>query len=103
MDRPGVVYKIAPRADWEAACRVGVYRGSPDDLRDGFIHLSTEPQVAGTLQRHFAGQRDLLRIGFAADTLGAALRFEPSRDGQLFPHLYGALATGLAVEISELP
>lgn len=97
-----LVYKIAPRKDWEAAVRSGVYRGSQDDQRDGFIHLSTKSQVSTTLQRHFAGQSDLLLISFEAAALGPALRFETSRGGQAFPHLYGELATALALETIAL-
>lgn len=97
-----LIYKIAPRAEWEAACREGVYRGSKDDQRDGFIHFSTKSQVSKTLLRHFSGQHDLLLISFDPSALGDALRFEQSRDGLLFPHLYGSLATSLALEVVEL-
>jgi uncharacterized protein (DUF952 family) len=97
-----LVYKIAPRGEWEAAAREGVYRGSIADQRDGFIHFSTRSQVSTTLLRHFSGQSDLLLISFEAAALGNALRFEASRDGQLFPHLYGELSTSLAFEIVEL-
>jgi uncharacterized protein (DUF952 family) len=69
----------------------GTFVGSSDDLRDGFIHLSTPDQVAGTLQRHFEGRADLLLIAIDADDLGANLRWEPSRNGALFPHLYAPL------------
>lgn len=96
------VYKIAPRAEWEAAQQAGVYRGSKDDLRDGFIHLSTKSQVSTTLLRHFAGQHDLLLISFDATSLGEALRFEVSRDGQQFPHLYGPLDPSLAIDVVDL-
>lgn len=97
------IYKICPRAAWETACSRGVYRGSADDLRDGFIHFSRADQVQGTLAKHFAGQRDLVLVSVDAATLGEALRFEPSRGGALFPHLYGALDTSLALEIVPLP
>ena len=102
MSTSSLVYKIAPRHEWEAALRDGVYRGSKDDLRDGFIHFSTKSQVSTTLLRHFAGQHDLLLISFEAAALGEALRFETSRDGQQFPHLYGELDTSLAIEVVEL-
>ena len=97
-----LVYKIAPRGEWEAAVAIGVYRGSQDDQRDGFIHLSTRSQISTTLQRHFAGQSDLLLISFEASALGTALRFETSRGGQPFPHLYGELDTTLALEVAEV-
>jgi uncharacterized protein (DUF952 family) len=86
-----LIYKICPRADWEGAVRAGVFRGSPVDRRDGFIHFSTAAQVGGTLARHFAGQRDLVLVAVDAAALGAALRYDPSRGGELFPHLYGPL------------
>ena len=97
-----LVYKIVSRKEWEAAVQLGVYRGSKDDQRDGFVHLSSKSQVSATLQRHFAGQSDLLLISFDAAALGAALRFETSRGGQPFPHLYGELATALALEVVQL-
>ncbi len=98
-----MIYKIARRGEWEAALRDGVYRGSPDDQRDGFIHLSRESQVDETLRKHFADESDLLLISVDAAALGDALRFEKSRGGELFPHLYGPLPTRLACEVVELP
>jgi uncharacterized protein (DUF952 family) len=70
----------------------GVFRGSPDDRRDGFIHFSTAAQVRGTLEKYFAGESGLVLIAVAAGKLGAALKWEPSRGGALFPHLYGDLS-----------
>ncbi len=93
------ICKILPRADWEAAQAAGVYRGSALDLKDGFIHFSAEDQVAETLQLHFAGQVDLLVVAVEAEALGDGLKWEPSRGGALFPHLYGALPTALAVSV----
>jgi uncharacterized protein (DUF952 family) len=95
-DTHSFVYKIAPRAAWEEACRAGAYRGSADDLRDGFIHLSALHQLEGTLARHFKGKADLMLIGFETEALGPELRWETSRGGDLFPHLYAALPTSLA-------
>ena len=77
--------------------------GSPDDSRDGFIHLSAPEQVAGTLGKHFTNQDNLLLIGFEASQLGAALRWEPSRGGELFPHVYGKLSTSLAISEQPIP
>jgi uncharacterized protein (DUF952 family) len=102
MSSSSIVYKITPRAEWETARRDGVYRGSKDDLRDGFIHFSTKSQVSTTLLRHFSGQHDLLLISFDAAQLGEALRFETSRDNQQFPHLYGPLDPSLAIEVVEI-
>lgn len=86
-----VVYKICPAAEWRAAERAGVFAGSAADVQDGFIHFSTEEQVPGTLERHFSGVPDLLLIAVNAAALGVSLKWEPSRGGALFPHLYGAL------------
>jgi|SRR5689334_15262831 uncharacterized protein (DUF952 family) len=88
---PSIVYKVCDRESWRAAEADGAFAGSADDLRDGFIHLSTAEQLAGTLRRHFAGRSDLLLVAVATEALQARLRWEPSRGGQLFPHLYGAL------------
>ena len=101
-EKDDLVYKICPRVEWQAACAAGVYRGSADDRRDGFIHLSRRSQVEQTLQRHFQGHTDLLLIGFDAARLGAALRYEVSRGGELFPHLYGELRTDLALTTESL-
>ena len=97
-----LVYKIAPRNEWEAAVREGVYRGSKDDARDGFIHLSSQPQISGVLLRHFAGQQDLLLISLRVEDLGEALVFEKSFNGERFPHLYGELNPRLAIEVREI-
>ena len=98
-----IIYKICPASLWRAAERDGIFRGSPDDLRDGFIHFSTAEQVAQTAARHFAGQDDLLLIAVHSDELGAALKWEPSRGGALFPHLYGALDVKAAIGAQPLP
>jgi uncharacterized protein (DUF952 family) len=85
------IYKICDAAAWQAAERVGEFAGAPVDLADGYIHFSAADQVAETAAKHFAGQRDLLLVAVDADALGPALKWEPSRGGALFPHLYGAL------------
>lgn len=97
------VYKILPRADWQAALTAGVFRGAPVDLADGYIHFSTAAQLRETAAKHFAGLADLVLVGFEAESLGAALRWEPSRGGALFPHLYATLDPALATEIADLP
>jgi uncharacterized protein (DUF952 family) len=97
------IYKICPRDAWESALREGVYRGSSDDTRDGFIHFSLADQLVGTAAKHFAGLTDLVLVSFSSEALGDALRFEASRGGALFPHLYGALDTSLAIAIDDLP
>ncbi|MCJ2137849.1 DUF952 domain-containing protein [Methylobacterium sp. J-026] len=98
-----LVYKICPRGLWREAEAAGRFTGAPIDRQDGFIHFSTAAQVAETAARHFAGQADLLLIAVEADTLGAALRFEPSRGGDLFPHLYGALPLEAVISAEPLP
>ncbi len=92
-----IVYKIVDAAEWQDAQRHGVYLGSTDDRRDGFIHLSFADQIEGTAARHFSNRDGLLLIAFSADALGSALRHEPSRGGALFPHLHTALATAAAL------
>lgn len=96
------IYKICPASAWREAERQGAFRGSADDKRDGFIHFSTASQVAGTAARHFAGQTGLFLIAIDADALGETLRWEPSRGGELFPHLYGELDIGAVTEILDL-
>ncbi|MFN0217442.1 MAG: DUF952 domain-containing protein [Hyphomicrobium sp.] len=91
------VYKVVAASDWKRACKAGFFTGSVDDVRDGFIHLSTAGQLSGTLARHFKNQCELLLIAFDAAALGEALRWELSRDGALFPHLYAPLPTALAI------
>lgn len=86
-----LVYKICPAGLWREAEATGVFKGAAVDLTDGFIHFSTAGQVAETARKHFSGQRDLLLVAVATAALGNALRFEPSRGGALFPHLYGPL------------
>jgi uncharacterized protein (DUF952 family) len=96
------IYKISPGSAWREAERQGVYRGSDDDLRDGFIHFSSLTQLAETARKHFLGQAGLLLIEVDADALGKALRWESSRNGGLFPHLYGQLDLGAVISVGEL-
>jgi len=85
------IYKICERAAWHAAEHDGLYRGSDVDRRDGFIHFSAAAQVGETAAKHFAGQKDLMLVAVDGDALGFALKWERSRGGDLFPHLYAAL------------
>ena len=96
------IYKICPASAWREAERQGVYRGSADDARDGFIHFSIASQVAETARKHFQGQAGLFLIEVDADALGEALRFEPSRNGELFPHLYGELDLGAVIGVHDM-
>jgi uncharacterized protein (DUF952 family) len=98
-----IIYKITPRGAWEEAERTGRFAGSPVDRADGFIHFSTASQVRETAERHYAGKTDLLLLAVRADTLGAALKWEPSRGGDLFPHLYGDLLIGSVAWARPLP
>jgi uncharacterized protein (DUF952 family) len=97
------IYKICSAALWHEAERTGVFRGAPVDRRDGFIHFSTAAQVAETAAKHFAGQADLLLVTVESDRLGGALKWEPSRGGALFPHLFGDLALSAVIHVEPLP
>ncbi len=97
------IYKILTRRAWDEAKVTGVFLGAPIDIQDGYIHFSTAAQAGETARLHFRGQHDLILVGFEAEAFGDALRWEPSRGGQLFPHLYGPLATDKAVSTDELP
>jgi uncharacterized protein (DUF952 family) len=101
--RVPTIYKIVPPDLWRAAERDGIFHGSPVDLQDGFIHFSTAAQVAETAGKHFSGQTDLLLVAVDAAILGDALKWEPSRGGALFPHLYAGLDVRLATSVVPLP
>jgi uncharacterized protein (DUF952 family) len=96
------IYKICSASAWREAERQGVYRGSADDLRDGFIHFSLPSQVAETARKIFFGQTGLFLIEVDADALGDALRWEPSRNDELFPHLYGELDLGAVTNVLDM-
>ena len=98
-----LVFKIVPAALWRAAERDGVFHGAPVDRSDGYIHLSTAAQVRETASRHFSGQADLLLVAFDSAEIGPALKWEPSRGGALFPHLYGTLDPRAARWAQPLP
>ncbi|MGH6671945.1 MAG: DUF952 domain-containing protein [Xanthobacteraceae bacterium] len=85
------IYKVCERSLWRAAEPDGLFRGSPVDERDGFIHFSTAAQLAETAAKHFAGQSALVLIAVDSDAFGLELKWEPSRGGDLFPHLYATL------------
>jgi uncharacterized protein (DUF952 family) len=97
------IYKICTAAEWRTAEREGVYRGSAADHHDGFIHFSTAEQAAETAAKHFAGQRDLVLVAVDEGALGTALKWEPSRGGALFPHLYGTLDLVAVRRVDALP
>ena len=97
------VFKIFLRPQWDAFRRAGVTAGAPVDLADGFIHLSTAAQLPGTAAKHFAGESDLVLVALDDEALGPALRWEPSRGGMLFPHLYRKLEIADVVWDTSLP
>ena len=97
------IYKILDRPAWEAALADGAYAGSPLDLADGYIHFSTAAQAPETARRYFAGQADLIVLVVDTESLGEGVRWEPSRGGDLFPHLYGPLPTALVIEARAAP
>lgn len=98
-----LIYKILPRSAWESARSAGRFTGSEVDLADGFIHFSTAAQAGETAARHFAGQPDLVVLEVEGDDLGEALRWEPSRGGDLFPHLYGDLPAARVRRVLPAP
>lgn len=95
-----IAYKIVDAAEWRAAVAEGRYDGAPVDLADGYIHMSTEAQLAETARRHFAGRSDLLLLTVDLSKFGDELIWEPSRGGDLFPHLYAPLPVA-AVTVSR--
>jgi len=97
------IYKICPEALWREAEKTGVFSGAPIDLADGFIHFSTADQVKETAAKHFAGQDDLLLIAIDAAKLGPELKYEVSRGGALFPHLYAPLDLANVLWVGPLP
>src|SRR5690349_4479313 len=98
-----IIYKICPALLWQEAESAGSFEGAPVDIQDGYIHFSTEKQVHETAKRHFADQNDLLLIAIDGDSLGKALRYEPSRGGDLFPHLYAPLPLSAVRWVKPLP
>jgi uncharacterized protein (DUF952 family) len=98
-----LIYHMCKRAEWEAARVAGRYAGSSQDAADGFIHFSTDAQIVESAAKHRTGQRDLVVLEVEVAALGAALRWEPSRGGQLFPHLYGVLPVDAVRRVAALP
>jgi uncharacterized protein (DUF952 family) len=98
-----VIYHMCRAEAWEQAVRAGAYAGSADDLRDGFLHFSTAEQVAESARRHRAGESGLVLLAVDPARLGDRLKWEPARDGQLFPHLYGKLSPSEVASAQSLP
>jgi len=104
MFKNDVIYKICTKSEWEEAVAKGIYTGSPDDIRDGFIHFSAFDQVTGTLDKHFKDQKGLVLLKIAVDRLPAgALKWEKSRNDQEFPHLYADLDPAAVIDKEVLP
>lgn len=95
-----IVYKIADKALWQAAKVAGIFTGAEIDVQDGYIHFSTAAQVAETARRHFLNRDDLLLIAIDGDQI--ELVWEPSRGGDLFPHLYGDLPMSAVVSVESM-
>lgn len=98
-----MIYKVCDAAEWRTAKAAGVYKGAPVDLADGFIHFSTAQQLRETVTRHFAGIGGLVLVEVDAGALGKALKWEPSRDGDLFPHLFGDLPMAAVTREWDFP
>jgi uncharacterized protein (DUF952 family) len=98
-----LIYKITDAAVWADAASRGRFEGAPIDLADGYIHFSDASQVEETARKYFAGQANLLLVAFEAEVFGSALKWEVSRGGALFPHLYATLDPSLALWAKPLP
>ena len=98
-----LIHHMCLRPEWELAASSGVYPGSAQDRADGFIHFSTAAQLPQSARRHRSGQTGLVLLTVDANALGQALRWEPSRAGALFPHLYGPLPVSAVRSVAELP
>lgn len=97
------IYRIVSEAEWAALQASGAFEGSAHDRRDGFIHFSTAAQVAETAAKHYAGRTDLILLTVDPGALSAPLKWEPSRGGALFPHLYGVLPASAVTRAEKLP
>lgn len=97
------IYKICPEGLWREAEKAGVFNGASIDLTDGYIHFSTAEQARETAAKHFAGQKGLLLVAIDAAILGEALKYEVSRGGALFPHLYAPLPLSAVRWVKPLP
>ncbi len=98
-----IIYKICTEELWREAGKAGRFDGAPIDLADGYIHFSTAAQVRETAAKHFAGQTDLVLVAIPTDALGSALKWEVSRGGALFPHLYAPLDPAVVLWAKPLP
>ncbi len=99
---PTTAYKVLTPEQMQALESDGSFAGAPVDLADGYIHLSTAAQLTETVDKHFAGQADLHIAAVDLEALGAAVKWEPSRGGQMFPHIYGPLALDAVIAYGPL-
>ena len=102
-ERSAEIFHVCRADEWAAAQAAGVYGGSSQDRADGFIHFSGAAQLVASVAKHRAGQAGLVLLAVDPAALGAALKWEPSRGGQLFPHLYGALPLAAVRSARPLP
>ena len=98
-----VLYKIMSKQEWETAQAQGIYEGSEADRKDGFIHLSAPHQIRTTAEKHFSGKTDLVLVSVTQESLGPSLKWEASRGGDLFPHIYGPLQLDAISDAVPLP
>jgi uncharacterized protein (DUF952 family) len=98
-----IIYKICPSSLWREAERAGVFLGAPVDRQDGYIHFSAADQVAETAAKHFSGVHDLVLVAVDADALGPMLKWEPSRGGAMFPHLFRSMPLSSVLWVKPLP
>ena len=98
-----LIYHMCLRREWDLAVQSGAYAGSSQDRADGFIHFSTAAQLPESARRHRAGQAGLVLLSVDPQILGDALRWEPSRHGALFPHLYGMLPVSAVGSVCDIP
>ena len=97
-----LIYKICPQQLWNDAVANGVFPGAEIDVQDGFIHFSAAHQVQETARKHFHGQTNLVLVAVEESVLGDKLKWETSRGGDLFPHLYGPLQTTSVSQVIQL-
>lgn len=102
-DEKNLIFKVVSAKEWSVATEQGEFLGAAIDLTDGYIHFSTADQLRETVEKHFAGQSDLLLVSVDADSLGDELKWEPSRGDALFPHLYAPLSIESVVMSTEMP
>ncbi|MBB3934896.1 DUF952 domain-containing protein [Aureimonas phyllosphaerae] len=103
MEQRALIFKLSPRSEWLEAEAAGRFVGAPVDVEDGYIHFSTAEQVRETAAKHFAGETSLIVAAVDPARLGGDLKWEPSRGGDLFPHLYGELLMDAVVYVADLP